>query len=302
LKFVPILKETIKLARAALPSTIEIRQDIQLQNDTILANPTQVHQVMMNLFMNAGHAMREEGGMLEIVSRAEHLTEPSLVGLPNLTPGDFLRVSVRDTGHGMDRRTLDQIFDPFFTTKARGEGTGLGLSIVHGIVTGCNGAIQVESRVDEGTTFILYFPLEKGAEEHRREKRKALPKGTEKILLVDDEPDIVEIYSGMLRHLGYTVEAKSSPLDALETFRKDPLGFDLLITDMTMPRLTGDKLAAEVIRIRSEMPVILCTGFSERMEEGRALALGIRAFLKKPITVEDVAHKIRMALDQKRKG
>ncbi|MBW1783996.1 MAG: response regulator [Deltaproteobacteria bacterium] len=300
LKLLPILKETLKLARAALPSTIEIRQDIHAENDMILANPTQVHQVMMNLFANAGHAMRENGGILEITVHEKYLDTSATADVPGLTAGNFLKMTVRDTGLGMDQRTMERVFDPFFTTKERGDGTGLGLSIVHGIVTSTGGAIQVESRVGEGSSFTLYFPVTKAAKQMDREEEKPIPKGTEKILLVDDEPVVAEIYGELLGHLGYTVEISTSPLDALETFKEDPRAFDLLITDMTMPSLTGDKLAVEVMRIRPDMPVILCTGFSERISEDEAHDLGIGAFIEKPMVVADVAEKIRRVLENKK--
>ncbi len=198
LRLIPTLKEALKLARASLPSTIEIRQDIRAQKDLVLANPTQVHQVVMNLITNAAHAMREEGGILDITLHEEDLDESALGGLPELTPGHFLRLTVKDTGHGMDRRTVERIFDPFFTTKERGEGTGLGLSIVHGIIRSYNGAIRVESRRGEGTRFDIYLPLEETIEEVKREEHKPILGGTERILLVDDEPMVVEVHSKLV--------------------------------------------------------------------------------------------------------
>ncbi|HBD07849.1 MAG TPA: hypothetical protein DCZ69_06265 [Syntrophobacteraceae bacterium] len=296
LRLIPTLKETLKLARAAIPSTIEIRQDIVAKEDLILANPTQVHQVVMNLVTNAAHAMREEGGILEIELREEHLDESNLGGLPELVPGHFVVLTVRDTGRGMDRRTMEQIFDPFFTTKERGEGTGLGLSIVHGIIRSYNGAIRVESRLGEGTRFDIFIPVERTLEAVKKEEHKPIPRGTERILLVDDEPMIVEIHSHMLRALGYQVTSRLNVLDALQTFRNDPHGFDLVITDMTMPHMTGDKLAAEILRIRPGVPVILCTGFSERVSKEMADELGIRALVTKPVGIADIAGKIRDVL------
>jgi len=198
LKLAPTLKEALKLARASLPSTIEIQQDIRVQKDLVLANPTQVHQVVMNLITNAAHAMREEGGVLEIALHQEHLEETVVAGVPELSPGHFLRLTRKDAGQGMDRKTVERIFDPFFTTKERGEGTGLGLSIVHGIIRSYDGAIRVESRLGEGTRFEIYLPLEETAEEVNREKHQQIPRGCERVLLVDDEPMIVEIHSNML--------------------------------------------------------------------------------------------------------
>jgi signal transduction histidine kinase len=296
LKLVPTLKEALKLARASLPSTIEIQQDIRVQKDLVLANPTQVHQVVMNLITNAAHAMREEGGVLEIALHQEPLDEAALAGLPELSPGHFLRLTVKDTGHGMDRKTVERIFDPFFTTKERGEGTGLGLSIVHGIIRSYDGAIRVESRLGEGTRFEIYLPLIEAAEEVNRAKKQQIPRGSERVLLVDDEPMIVEIHSNMLKALGYQVTPEADPLVALQTFSNNPQGFDLVITDMTMPKLTGDKLASEIMRIRPGMPVILCTGFSERISQELTTDLGIRAFVMKPIGLADIANRIREVL------
>ena len=219
-----------------------------------------------------------------------------MAGLPELSPGHFLRLTVKDTGHGMDRKTVERIFDPFFTTKERGEGTGLGLSIVHGIIRSYDGAIRVESRLGEGTRFEIYLPLEETVEEVNREKHQQIPRGGERVLLVDDEPMIVEIHSNMLRALGYRVTCETDPRVALQTFSTDPQGFDLVITDMTMPRLTGDKLASEIMQIRPGMPVILCTGFSERISQEMTTDLGIRAFVMKPIGLADIANKIREVL------
>jgi PAS domain S-box-containing protein len=297
LKMVPILKETLKLARASLPSTIEIRQDIQAEQDTVLANPTQIHQVMMNLFANAAHAMRENGGLLEVTLREEFLDESFAAGLPDLTPGRYLRMSVKDTGHGMDRTIMDRIFNPFFSTKVRGEGTGLGLSIVHGIIKSYGGEILVESRPGEGTTFTLYIPVSKAMSKENEKKKKVLPRGSERILVVDDESEIVNVYSNMLQRLGYRVETRTDPVEALGTVKMDPLNFDLIITDMTMPRLTGDRLTQEIKKIRPDLPVILCTGFSEKLEVDNAIITMADAFLEKPMAINELALKIRQLLD-----
>jgi PAS domain S-box-containing protein len=294
----PILKETLKLARAALPSTIEIREDISGEKDVILANPTQMHQLIMNLITNAAHAMRLNGGVLEISLRSEVLDESAATHMrPPVTPGPFLKLMVRDSGHGMDSDTLEKIFDPFFTTKKRGEGTGMGLSTVHGIVGACGGVIQVESEPGKGSLFTIYLPGLTTAGRETVRKHKVIPRGAEQILFVDDEPMIGDIYADMLRPLGYKVECRTDPLDTLEAFRKDPFKYDLVITDMTMPKMTGDKLGAEIMEIRPEIPVILCTGFSERMSEEKALELGFCSFVMKPVVIEEIANKIRRALD-----
>jgi signal transduction histidine kinase/ActR/RegA family two-component response regulator len=302
LRLQPIIKETIKLARASLPATIEIRQDIRAENDLVLANPTQMHQVMMNLIANAGHAMRPKGGILEMTLNNMHLDDAAVAGLPEITAGHYVLLTVRDTGHGMERRTMEQIFNPFFTTKERGEGTGLGLSIVHGIVRGYGGAITVESQPGVGTTFTLYLPVTKTEVVEKTKAADPLPQGTESIMLVDDEPVIAEVYSQMLEQLGYKLDARTDPRDALAAFRSDPKAYDLVITDMTMPRMTGDKLAAELLRIRPDIPVILCTGFSEQITEQKALDMGIRDFIMKPIVTSNIAQKIRKALDREKAG
>ncbi|MBN1104949.1 MAG: response regulator [Deltaproteobacteria bacterium] len=297
LRLIPLLKESLKMARSTLPSSIEIRQNLNVERDLILANPTQVHQVMMNMFTNAAHAMREGGGILEFVLEEETLDDAKAAKVPELTSGRFLKMKVRDTGHGMDRWTMSQIFDPFFTTKERGEGTGLGLSIVHGIVRSCQGAIRVESQKGKGTTFTIYLPSLKALAAEPIAEEKPIPRGTQRILLVDDEAVIVEMYSEILRCLGYTVDSSVDPLRALDLFRADPACYDLVITDMTMPKMRGDRLAAEVMRLRPEIPVILCTGFSDQISESIAREMGIRAFVMKPIVIGDIAEKIRRVLE-----
>jgi len=298
----PILKEAIKLTRAALPSTIEIRQDIRTDNDTVMADPTQIHQVIVNLVTNAAHAMRTNGGILEITLDEEILDETTASETEaSLIPGPFLKLMVRDTGHGMDRRTLGKIFDPFFTTKARGEGTGLGLATVHGIVRSCEGAVLVESELGKGSLFTIYLPRLKSCDKEMEKEGRPIPRGAERILFVDDEPMIAEMYADMLRFLGYDVECKTDSLDTLETFRSNPRGYDLVITDMTMPRMTGEDLGKEIMRIRPGIPVILCTGFSERMPEEKALELGFCSFAMKPMVIGEIAQKIRQALDGKRR-
>jgi PAS domain S-box-containing protein len=298
----PLLKETIKLARASLPATIEIRHDLRAQKDLVLGNPTQVHQVMMNLFANAGHAMRANGGVLEVGLENEVVEDGRAVGVPEIRPGHYAKLIVSDTGHGMDRSTLEQIFNPFFTTKERGEGTGLGLSIVHGIIKSYDGAIGVKSQPGQGTCFTIWLPLVKAEPKDQAAEAAPLPLGTERILFVDDEPFIIELSRQILERLGYRVDTRTNPLDALEVFKNDPGGYDLVITDMTMPRMTGDRLALELLRIRPEMPILLCTGFSERITEAAALEMGIRGFIMKPIAVAEIARKIRKALGDEAAG
>ncbi|MCU0595206.1 MAG: GAF domain-containing protein, partial [Desulfobacterota bacterium] len=292
----PLLKETIKLARASLPATIEIRQNVNPQKDLVLANPTQVHQVMMNLFANAGHAMRVNGGVLEVTLENEIVEEGRALGVPDIRAGHFAKLTVSDSGHGMDPSTLERIFNPFFTTKERGEGTGLGLSIVHGIIKSYDGAITAKSQPGQGTSFTIWIPLVEAEAKDQAPEPVPLPLGHERILFVDDEPFIVEISRQILERLGYRVETRTDPLDALEIFKRDPGLYDLVITDMTMPKMTGDRLALEILRIRPEIPILLCTGFSERMTEAAAMEMGIIGFIMKPIAVAEIARKVRQAL------
>ncbi|MFO7986002.1 MAG: PAS domain S-box protein [Desulfatiglandaceae bacterium] len=303
MRVAPVLKEAVKLSRAALPATIEIRQDIRTGRDTVLADPTQVHQVIVNLVTNAAHAMGAKGGILEIILDEEILDESTAGGMDtSLTPGPFLKLMVRDTGQGMDPRTLQKIFDPFFTTKRRGEGTGLGLATVNGIVRNCQGAVRVESQLGKGSLFTIYLPRLESRDKKKEKEVELIPCGTERILFVDDEPMIAEMYADMLRFLGYEVKCMTDPLETLNIFRTDSEGYDLVITDMTMPGMTGEELGREIMRIRPQTPVILCTGFTEQMPEHKALQLGFRAFVMKPVVTKEIAQKVRQALDSNREG
>ncbi|MFH1241354.1 MAG: PAS domain S-box protein [Pseudomonadota bacterium] len=291
-----ILKEGLNLLRASLPSTIEIRQKIQVDSGKILANPTQVHQVLMNLCTNAAYAMREEGGVLEINLERIDVDSPTAALHPDLHPGPYVRLTVSDTGHGIPLENLERIFDPYFTTKEKGEGTGLGLSVVHGIVRSYGGAIEVNSEPGKGSTFQVYFPrIELDVKEIPRTV-EPFPTGNERILFVDDEESLVEMGKEMLEHLGYSVVTKTSSIEALELLRKEPDVFDLLITDMTMPGMTGERLAKEVMKIRQDMPVILCSGFSDRIDRDKAKEIGIKRLTMKPLVMRDLAVIIRETL------
>lgn len=293
----PIVKESLKLLRASLPATIEIRQDIGTDEAIVLADPTQIHQIVMNLCTNAAYAMREEGGILEVGLHQVQADQDLRAAHPDLRPGPCVALTVGDTGSGMIREVLDRIFEPYFTTKEKGDGTGLGLAVVHGIVTSCGGAISVKSEPARGSVFKIYLPaVETVAPQIRRDQKLQL--GRERILFVDDEPALVEIGRDMLEHLGYEVLPFSNSLEALNAFRAEPSRFDLVITDMTMPQMTGERLAQALIEIRSDLPVILCTGYSERITEERAGALGIKTFLLKPLSAHDLAGKVRDALDR----
>ncbi|MCD6334697.1 MAG: response regulator [Candidatus Latescibacteria bacterium] len=296
-RITPILKETLKLLSASLPATIEIREDVAASG-TILGDPTQIHQVLMNLCTNAAYAMREEGGVLTVSQSDVELDVEAAARYPNLPPGSYLRLIVSDTGHGMDRAVMERIFDPYFTTKEPNEGTGLGLSVVHGIVQSYGGVITVDSEPGKGTSFHVVLPRIDREDTPKAETFAPLPTGNERILFIDDEEMLVEMGQEMLESLGYDVVALTNNLEALETFRAQPDRFDLVITDQTMPHKTGAELARELLRIRPDIPIILCTGFSEIITEKQAEATGIRRFLMKPILRREMAQTIRDLLDE----
>ena len=294
----PIVEEALRLLRASLPTTIEIRQNIDPNLDAVFADPTQMHQVMMNLCTNAAHAMRDTGGILEVQLKNEKLPVQRAAQYSELKPGPCIKLSVSDTGHGMDSVTMERIFDPYFTTKEQDKGTGLGLSVVHGIIKGHGGVIQVHSTCGKGTRFDILLPVMGKQMESETEELKALPTGNESILLIDDEETLIELGDSMLHKLGYRVETRTSPLEALKTFGAAPEKFDLVISDMTMPGMTGDNLAAELMKIRSDIPVIICTGYSEKMDERRARDLGIKGLIMKPFTIRKLSKTVRDVLDQ----
>jgi PAS domain S-box-containing protein len=292
-----IIKEALKLLRATIPSTIEIREEIDSKSGYVLANPTQVHQVLMNLCTNAYHAMRETGGVLGVTLKQVNISANDFVKNINLRPGPYIMLEVSDTGTGMDKETLSRIFEPYFTTKALGEGTGMGLSVVHGIIKNHGGNITVYSEPGQGSNFHVYLPLIEGAESMEEETPVGpMPTGAERILLVDDEKSVAKVEKDMLESLGYDVTIYISSEQALEHFREQPESYDLVITDMTMPKITGDKLATEIMSIRPDIPVILCTGFSELINKEDALKLGIRRFVTKPIIIKNFAQTLREVL------
>jgi CheY-like chemotaxis protein/anti-sigma regulatory factor (Ser/Thr protein kinase) len=293
-----IVKEALKLLRASLPKTIEIRQKIKSDSGTILADPSQIHQILMNLCTNAAHAMREKGGVLEISLMDEYLDSEAATLIHDLRPGPYLRLTVSDTGHGMDKVVVERIFEPYFSTKGKDEGTGLGLSMVHGIVTSYGGTVTVDSEPGKGSSFELYFPRIESGVLSEIQPAGPLPGGTERILFIDDEKVVVDTAQQMLAQLGYKVVTKTNGIEALEIFREDPDRFDMIITDMTMPKMTGDELGRELLLIRPDVPIILCTGFSEKIDEERAKEIGIREFVLKPIVMSEIAQIIRKVLDQ----
>ena len=290
-----MVKETMKMLRASLPATIEIQCHVATEA-LVLADPTQIHQVVMNLCTNAALAMRADGGRLEIALDELCLDEEAPDLPKGLAPGSYLRLTVADTGCGMSPELQRRIFEPFFTTRPQGEGTGLGLSVVHGIVKGLGGAISVESEAGHGSTFRVFLPALPSDALVEQAEQAPLPMGRERILFVDDEAFQVALATRMLGRLGYRVTAETRSEEALAIFRKDPLAFDLVITDMTMPKMTGDVLVECFRAIRAEIPVIICTGFSERLTQERLQSLGPVGFAMKPLNLEEIARKIRLAL------
>ncbi|HKL00469.1 MAG TPA: ATP-binding protein, partial [Desulfotignum sp.] len=294
-----ILKEVLKLCRATIPADITITKDIQTDCGPVMADPTQIHQIAMNLITNAYHAVEPAGGTISL-----QLTEMNVNQtddpVEDLAPGRYALLLVSDTGMGIDPAVMSKIFDPYFTTKEKGRGTGLGLATVYGIVKSYGGDIRVYSDTGKGTTFHVFLPL---LEKHRAsEPEKEItphPTGTEHILLVDDEKPIVHLEKQMLERLGYTITSFTGSADALAAFRADPTRFDLVITDMNMPYLTGMQLANELIAVRPDIPIIICTGFSERINQKQAKALGIRGMLMKPVGTKDLAQKVRDVLERK---
>jgi len=295
----PIIKESLKLLRASLPSTIEIRQNIAPDLGTILADPTQIHQVFMNLCTNAAQAMEEKGGVLEVSLSNVELDSDFAYNHPGVTPGPHVKLTVRDTGKGMEPEVLEHIFEPYFTTKEQTGGTGLGLALVHGIVTSHNGTMTVQSEPGKGSTFEVYFPVteEKPAEEVPKSDDSS--RGVENILFVDDEHDLIEVGRRILEGMGYKVVTKTSSLEALDLFREDPDKFDIVITDLTMPFMPGDELAEELVRIRHDIPVILYTGYGDKISDEKLKKKCIQAYLKKPLLKSELAETIRRVLNGK---
>jgi signal transduction histidine kinase/ActR/RegA family two-component response regulator/HAMP domain-containing protein len=294
-----VIDEALKLLRASLPSTIEIRTQIDSGAGPILADPTQVHQVMMNLCTNSWHSMNDDGGILEVSMRPVDVDSGFAQTHADLQPGRYLRLMISDTGCGIEPAVLDRIFDPFFTTKAPGSGTGLGLAVVHGVVKSHGGAISVYSEQGKGTTFNLYFPVHEAQADAAPVESISIAKGNgERILFVDDEAPLAAVGKSMLERLGYRVTEKTNSLDALAAFTAQPGQFDLVITDQTMPNLSGAELAKLMLKIRPELPVILATGYSTTINAEKANAIGIREMLLKPNTAQTMSEAVRRALGQ----
>ena len=292
-----IVKEAIKLLRASLPSTIEIRQQID-SHSAALADPTQIHQVLMNLCTNADHAMRDTGGTLTVALSDVIIDSASEARKLGIEAGNYICLRIEDSGHGMPENILKRIFDPFFTTKDVDKGTGMGLAVVHGIVKSHGGAITVQSEPGRGTAFEVFLPAIQSRVEPAVDGGSATAFGRERILFVDDEKTLADLGRQMLERLGYSVECRTSSIEALELFKARPDQFDLVITDMTMPNITGDRLALQLMELRTDIPVILCTGYSECITEKRAKEIGIREFILKPLVMAKLAETVRSVLDQ----
>ncbi|RMH32541.1 MAG: response regulator [Nitrospirae bacterium] len=293
----PILRDAFTFLRASLPATIDIRMHL-LSEAMVLADPAQMNQVVVNLCSNAECAMREHGGVLEILLEDVLISEQRQDRVSTLPPGPYVRLTVRDTGHGIAPELLDRIFDPFFTTKQTADGSGMGLAVVHGIVTGHGGTIHAESALGRGTTVTVYLPAIPTPQPEKSASRTPSLEGKESILFVDDEEALVRLGQELLSLLGYQVEVRTNSLEALELFRENPDRFDLVITDQTMPLMTGEQLARELLKIRPGLPIILCTGFSHTVTAEKAKALGIRAYLMKPLAIRDLAPIVRHVLDE----
>jgi PAS domain S-box-containing protein len=292
-----IVAEALKLMRASLPSTISIQQRLNSRS-AVMADATQIHQVVINLCTNAAHAMRERGGELSVSMEDVDPDEVFFREHPELAPGSYQKLSIGDRGVGMEPKVMARIFDPFFTTKQRGEGTGMGLSVVLGIVKSHKGAVTVDSTAGQGSVFHVFFPIaQRVAMETAFDHDTVLPRGHERILLVDDEEAIIDLGQRMLEHLGYRVTTRSTGASAFKLLLQNPWRFDLVITDMTMPKMTGEELAKKLLKLRRDLPIILCTGFSAQISKERARAIGIGEFLMKPIVIGELARTVRRVLD-----
>ena len=294
-----IITEALRLLRASIPASIEIAHAIQDDCGPVMGDATQIHQVIMNLCTNAYQAMQDKGGKLEVILTEIDIGYEEMIDKIGMQPGKHLRLLVKDEGCGMEATVLDRIFEPYYTTKEQGKGTGLGLSVIHGIVKNHGGDITVKSTPGKGTIFQVYLPLIDHLDlTTELEPINGAAKGEERILLVDDEEQIVAMERQMLENLGYRVTARTDSQEALKVFAKHPRDFDLVITDMTMPYMTGDQLAQKMLDIEPNIPVILCTGFNEIITEEKALAMGIQKFVMKPVVKNDLATTIRSVLDQ----
>ncbi len=292
-----VIKEALKMLRSSIPTTIEIHEDIDPICGVILADPTQFHQILMNLCTNAFHAMEETGGKLSISLKDMELRSDDFPDEQGIASGNYVELTVRDSGPGIDPNLVDKIFEPYFTTKETGKGTGMGLAIVHGIIKSYGGTITVENNPGVGAAFHVFLPVTESEAVPEIDSTEPIQEGQERILFVDDEELLADMGKDMLERLGYKVTTRESSLDALETFQNQPDQFDLVITDQTMPGMTGADLARRMLQIRPDIPIILCTGYSTIMSEEKAKSFGIKEFALKPIVKKDIAKLIRKVFD-----
>jgi len=297
-RIILIMKEAIELLRASLPATIEISQDLDC-DAFVMADPSQMHQVVMNLCTNASHAMYSEGGVLKVSLRDYDIGPENSVAYPDMLPGSYVEMLISDSGSGMSKETLNRIYDPFFTTKEKGRGTGLGLSVVHGIVKNCKGDIAVTSKIGQGTTFRVILPTIKHFDSTENEINAELPRGSERILFVDDEPLHADLAMKILTPLGYQVETFTDSTAALHRFFEIPDQFDLVLTDMYMPKMNGKVLSREITNIRPGIPIILCSGYSDNLAGAQPMAQQISHYLMKPFGRKELAITVRRILDEK---
>ncbi len=296
-QMIAVITDTLKLLRSTIPATIEIQAHLNARNDTIIADPTQIHQILINLCTNAAESM-PLGGIMEITLDNETITTTKLGESFELPPGEYLTLKVTDKGTGVDPKIKNQIFDPYFTTKTFGDGQGLGLFVVHGIVKNHMGAIWQENRPGGGCAFTVYFPVVESKPDQKPKIDDTIPIGSESILFIDDEKYILDISHDILTRLGYRFTGETDPVKALDRFQAGPDDYDLVVTDMTMPKITGDKLAQTLLEIRPDIPIVLFTGYSQMISEKTARKIGIRAFAMKPLVRKDLATTIRRVLDE----
>ncbi|OPY68162.1 MAG: Blue-light-activated protein [Syntrophorhabdaceae bacterium PtaU1.Bin034] len=297
-KLAPIVKETLKLIKASIPATIEIRQSISSDGRSVLADPVQIQQILMNLCTNAAHAMREHGGVLEVSLTALEFESASYFPQPGMAPGPYFRMTVADTGCGMDSSMLERIFDPFFTTKKPEEGTGLGLAVVQRIVKSYGGAITVTSEPGKGSSFEVFLPCITAGEKGGETVAPSVEKGSGTILFVDDDPSIIRLGRDLLRQLGYRVVTSRGAREALNTFEKNPHRFSLLLTDYIMPHMTGTELAREAHKIRPDIPIAMITGLTQIPTKGEMKSAGVLEVALKPLTMEELAEIIKRAMSR----
>lgn len=294
-----IARESLRMLRSSIPANIEIIPNIQDDCFSIKADPTKIHQVLINLITNAAHAVQQLNGIIEVSVENVKICDRTLALINDLQPGDYVRLSVKDNGSGIAPQDMEKIFDPYFTTKEIGKGTGMGLAVVHGIVKSHNGSIMISSKAGQGTAIRIFFPICEDMAKTEKVQQSHFQTGTEKILIVDDELSVAKLSQRRLEKIGYTVAFSTEPLKALSLIRTDPAQFDLVISDMAMPKMTGDSLADEIRKINPGLPVILCTGNREMIDENMVKNVGIKAVLMKPTDMKLLADTVRKVLDEK---